>query len=299
METIRSLKGVLAFVKTAETGSFSKAAQELEVSKSHISKQIALLEKELGIPLFVRSTRTVKLTNLGHRYLDSCTQALSHLKEAHKEIFELADTPRGNLRVTLAGIFGEDYIAPVLIEMARKYPDLKVELDFSSRVVDLIEEKFDVAIRIGELQSSSLIAQKIASRQEYVVCSKEYLKNSKKLEEPEDLIHHNCLGERTHWLFKKRGKIKSVLIKGNFKSNNPRVIQKAALSGLGVARLPGAYTFEEIKKGTLVPVLENYQEGKKDIWVVTPPRHNKNINVRLFVQEVKNYLSKDYPDVYF
>lgn len=299
METITSLKGIVAFVKTAELGSFSGAAKELEVSKSHISKQITQLEKELGIALFVRSTRKVKLTNLGNKYLESCKQALNQLKEAQREILDFADTPHGNLRVTLAGIFGENFIAPVLIEMARKYPALKVELDFSSRVVDLIEERFDVAIRIGELQSSTLIAQKIASRLEYVVCSKNYLKSAPPLLEPEDLVNHNCIGERTHWFFKKRGKSFAILVKGNFKSNNPRVIQKAALAGLGVAKLPGAYTFEEIKKGTLVPVLENFKEGKQDIWIVTPPRNNKNVNVRLFIHEVKKFLHQDYTDVIF
>ncbi len=299
METTNSLRGIIFFVKAAEKGSFSQAAQELEVSKSHISKLIVQLERELGATLFVRSTRRVQLTNIGERYLESCRQALGQLKDAKDEILDLSETPNGSLRVTLAGIFGEDYIAPVLIEMARKYPNLKIELDFSSRVVDLIEERFDVAIRIGHLPSSTLVAQKIASRLEYIVCSKSYLQQAPPLREPADLIHHNCLGEKSHWAFKHRGKSTHVSVKGNFKSNNPRVIQKAALAGLGIARLPGSYTFEEIRKGKLIPVLENFGEGKKDIWVVTPVRRTQNINVRIFVLEVKKYLSNDYPDVLF
>lgn len=299
METIKSLKNVLAFVKVAETGSFSQAALELEVSKSHISKQIVNLEQELGLTLFVRSTRKVSLTHLGHRYFESCKQALSHLYDAQKDILDIAQTPQGRLRVTLAGIFGEEYIAPVLINMAKAYPNLKIDLDFSSRVVDLIEEKFDVAIRIGHLPNSSLVAQKIASRVEYIVASKSYLNSAPPLLEPQDLIHHNCLGERTSWGFKKRGQSLQVRVNGNFKSNNPRVIQKAALAGLGLARLPGSYTFEEIKKGRLIPVLEQFGEGKKDIWVVTPTRNTKNINVRIFIEELKKHLWQDYADVNF
>ena len=299
METIKSLQGIIAFVQVAEAGSFSKAAEQLGVSKSHISKNIAQLESSLGIALLVRSTRRVQLTSIGERFLETCRESLNNLDSAKKEILDLAETPRGTLRVTLAGIFGEEYIAPVVIDLAKKYPELKVELNFSTRIVDLIEEKFDVAIRIGHLENSSLMAQKIASRFEYVVCSKAYLASAPPLKEPQDLIHHNCIGERNSWNFKKRGKSFQVAVGGNFKSNNPRVMQKAALAGLGIARLPGSYAFEEIKKGRLISVLENFNEGKKDIWAVTPIRHKQNVNVKIFIQEVKKHLSNDYAHVLF
>ncbi|WP_413559038.1 LysR substrate-binding domain-containing protein [Bdellovibrio sp. HCB209] len=299
METIRSLQGIIAFVKVAETGSFSEAATSLGVSKSHISKTISHLEDDLGIALFVRSTRKVQLTNIGTRFLETCRDSLQNLDSAKKEILDLSETPRGVLRVTLAGIFGEEYIAPVVIDMAKKYPDLKVELDFTTRIVDLIAEKFDVGIRIGHLESSSLVAQKIASRMEYVVASKSYLASAPPLKEPHDLISHNCIGERGSWNFKKRGKNFQVSVKGNFKTNNPRVLQKAALAGVGVARLPGSYAFEDVKKGRLVSLLEPFSEGKKDIWVVTPVRHKQNVNVKTFISEVKKHLSQEDADVFF
>lgn len=299
METIKSLQGVIAFVKVAESGSFSKAAQDLGVSKSYVSKTLSRLESELGISLLLRSTRKIQLTSWGERYLDTCRQAMANLDAAKQEILDLSDTPRGSLRVTLAGIFGEDYIAPVLIEMAKKYPGLKVELDFSPRVVDLIAEKFDVAIRIGELKDSNLMAQKIASRLEYIVCTKSYLSHAPPIEEPSDLPMHNCIGERLTWSFKKRGKPLQVAVSGNLKSNNPRVIKNAALAGVGIARLPGSYVFEEIKKGRLVSLLESYGEGKKDIWAVTPAKRTQNINVKIFIQELKKHLAIDYADVLF
>ncbi|WP_413576239.1 LysR substrate-binding domain-containing protein [Bdellovibrio sp. HCB290] len=299
METIKSLQGIIAFVKVAEAGSFSKAAEILGVSKSHISKNIRQLESDLGIALFVRSTRKVQLTHMGERYLQTCRESLNNLDAARQEILDLSETPRGSLRVTLAGVFGEDYVAPVVVEMAKRYPELKVELNFSTRIVDLIEEKFDVAIRIGHLENSSLLAQKIASRFEYIVCTKGYLSTAADLNEPADLINHNCIGERSSWSFKKRGKSFQVPISGNFKSNNPRVLHKAALAGLGIARLPGSYAFEDIKRGRLVSVLENFSEGKKDIWAVTPARHKQNINVKLFIQEVKKHLADDFRHVLF
>lgn len=290
METIKSLQGIIAFVKAAETGSFSQAAVDLGVSKSHVSKTILLLEKELGAALFLRSTRKIQLTNLGERYLATCKQSVANLAAAKKEILDLSETPRGNLRVTLAGIFGEEHITPVLIEIAKNYPDLKVELDFSNRVVDLIAEKFDAAIRIGDLKDSSMMGQKLGDRAEYVVCAKSYLAEKSPIKDPTDLTKHNCIGEKLTWTFKKRGKTLQVPVSGNLKSNNPRVIHKAALQGLGIARLPGSYVFDDIKKGKLVSLLEPYAEDKKGIWVVTPSRPNQNIAVKIFIQELKKHL---------
>lgn len=298
METIRWVQGVIAFVKVAETGSFSKAADALNVSKSHISKTIRSLEEDLGIALFSRSTRQIQLTTLGSQFLDNCRQSLENLEGAKKDILNLSETPRGLLRVTAAGIFGENYIAPVVFEMAKKYRDLRVELDFSSRIVDLIDEKFDVAIRFGHLQDSSLKAQKIASRREYVCASRNYLSTHDSVTTPHDLANHNCLGISV-WNFKDKGKSLAVHVEGNLKTNNPRVLLKAALSDLGIIRLPGSYVHAEIKKGRLVSLLEDYSEGQKDIWAVTPTRYEQNINVKVFIMEVRKALSKKYQDFQF
>lgn len=295
METIKWVQGIIAFVKVSETGSFSQAAAELHVSKSHISKTIKQLEKDLGIALISRSTRRIQLTNLGEEFLGSCRQSLETLESAKKQVISSSDRPRGVLRVTLAGVFGENFIAPTLISLARKYPDLQVELDFESRIVDIIEKKFDVAIRIGHLKNSSLLAQKIATRREYVCASPKYLETYRAPASPEDLTDHNCLsGGQGSWSFKKSSKPLSVSVKGNFKTNNPRVLVKAALDGLGIVRLPGSYVWDDIKEGKLVSLLERYSEGTKDIWVVTPTRNKLNTNVNVFVEELKKSLERDY-----
>ena len=219
------------------------------------------------------------------------------LEAAKKDVITNSETPRGILRVTLAGIFGENYIAPVVMELVKKYPELKIELDFNSRIVDIIDEKFDVAIRFGHLQDSSLIAQKIASRREFVCASKSFL-SSHAIQTPKDLTKVNCLGGAV-WNFKKNGKAISVSVNGNLKTNNPRVLLKAALSGLGVIRLPGSYVFSDINKGKLVPILEDYNLGSTDIWAVTPSRNEQNINVRVFIDAVQKALAEDYPELLF
>ncbi|MFN3453812.1 MAG: LysR substrate-binding domain-containing protein [Pseudobdellovibrio sp.] len=299
MKTIKSLQGIISFVQVAESGSFSKAAKDLSVSKSHISKNISNLEKELGTSLFLRSTRKVRLTSLGEKYLTTCKQSLTNIQSAKEEILNLSETPHGSLRISVAGIFGEEYVAPVIVEIAKKYPHLKIELSFNSQYVDLIEEKFDVAVRVGELKDSSLIAQKIASRLEYIVCSKSYLNNAPPLKDITDLKNHNCIGEKLNWSFRKKGKYQQITLSGNLRSNNPRVILKAAVAGLGIAKLAGSYVSDDLKKGRLISVLESYQDGKKDIWIVTPSSKSKNINVKIFIQELKKYITQEYSHTYF
>lgn len=299
METIKWIQCILTFVKVSELGSFSKAADVLGISKSHVSKTIKALEDEVGIALLLRSTRKVQLTTTGEEFLKNCQSSLEHLEATRADLTRPSDTPRGLLRVTLAGVFGENYIAPVLIEMAKKYPDLKIELNFDTRIVDLIAERYDIGIRIGHLSNSSLFAQKIASRREYICASPEYLKKHKKPETPEALKDYNCLGGQTQWIFKQNGKTKTLSVSGNLRTNNSRVVLQAALDGLGIVRLPGSYVFSHIKDGTLVSLLEDYSEGKKDIWAVSPARNKLNINVSTFINELKAFLSEGYSDVLF
>ncbi|UXR65964.1 substrate binding domain-containing protein [Bdellovibrio bacteriovorus] len=166
--------------------------------------------------------------------------------------------------------------------------------------MDIIEKKFDVAIRIGHLKNSSLMAQKIATRREYICASPKYLEQHRLPLVPEDLSDHNCLsGGQGSWTFKKSGKTVSVPVKGNFKTNNPRVLLKAALDDLGIVRLPGSYVSTEIKEGNLISLLEKYSEGSKDIWVVTPTRNKLNTNVNVFVEELKKSLDRDYSGAQF
>lgn len=298
METIKSIQGIIAFTKVAETGSFSKAAQDLGVSKSHISKTVKQLEDDLGVALFSRSTRKIQLTAIGNRFLETCRRSLKALDTARRDIVTHSETPRGTLRVSLAGIFGETYIAPVAIALAQKYPDLKIELGFDNRIVDLIEEKWDVAIRFGRLQDSSLRAHKIASRRDFICASKAYLDASPQLRVPSDLAHHNCLGAST-WILKSNGRATQIPVTGNLKTNSPRVLHKAALAGLGVVKLPGSYVTDDIKKGKLLSLLEDFNAGEEEIWAVTPIRYEQNINIKTFITEVKKALATRSPALLF
>lgn len=299
METIKWLEYIEVFSQVCQFSSFSEAARSLDISKSQVSKMVSALEKELGVALLYRSTRNVKTTARGDEYLIHCREVLNQLNSSRQKLKSFSHHPSGVLRVTMAGIFGEEFVAPILINMARKFPELKIEVHFDSRIMDLITERFDVAIRVGNLPSSSLIGQKVASRREFVCATPDYLKNQGIPLLPLDLKNHNCLSNTSHWQFKIKDRHTAIDINGNFRSNNPRVILNAALSDLGILRLPGSYIYEYLQKGQLVEVLEKYNPGKVDIWAVTPMKQELNVNVKTFLIELKKHLSEDFPGQVF
>lgn len=289
METIKELQNIAIFVKVAETGSFSRAGVQLGISKSQVSKALKALEEELGVSLFNRNTRQVHLTQKGEQYFEHCRQAVAALEFGKTEILSSAKEPRGLLRVTMAGVFSEKFVAPCLMRLAKKYPHIEIEAHFDSKIVNILESKYDVAIRIGNLPDSDLRSKKLASREEVVVASPLYLR-SKKIAQLEDLKNSNCLGSDSVWSFIKNGKTIKIDVRGNFKSNNPRVVAEAVKAGLGIAKLPTAYVAEEVKKGKLVSLLQDYVEPAKDIWFITPHKIKYNFNAELFYNELMEYL---------
>lgn len=292
METIKQMQNSLIFVKLAESGSFSGAGKALGISKSQVSKALKALEEDLGVTLLNRNTRQIHLTERGRQYLSHCQQAVNLLESGKTELLATAREPRGNLRVTMAGVFSEKFIAPCLIQMAKKYPHLNVQAHFDSRVVNILENNFDVAIRIGNLPDSSLRSKKIGTREEVILSSPQYLKNVS-IETPSDLKKANCIGVEAEWTLRRSGKNIKLDVKGNFRSNNPRVMVEALLKGLGVAKLPIAYVEQELKKGKLVSILEEYREPAKDIWFITPHKIKHNHNVELFYEELMQFLEKN------
>lgn len=289
METIKSLQNIALFVKVAETGSFSQAAKIQGVSKSQVSKALKSLEEELGTILLNRSTRQVHLTPRGQKYYERCRAALQVIHEGKQEIMAEAKEPRGLLRVTMAGVFSEKFVAPCLLQLARKYPRLEIEAHFDSQIVNILESKYDVAIRIGNLPDSSLYSKRLAQREEVFVASVSYLK-SRPIENINDLASANCLSSESTWTLYSGHRAFKVDMRGNFRSNNPRVTVEAVKQGLGVAKLPLAYVAEDIKKGKLQRVLPEYAEPSKDIWFITPHKLKFNHNAELLYRELVGYL---------
>lgn len=285
MKTMKQMQSLQAFREVALTRSFSLAAKNLGVSKAHISKTINEYENYLGQSLFERTTRTVKLTYAGETLWQRCLIALDQIDEATNLLRQASDKPRGPLRVSVAGAFGEEHIVPLLAKLATKYPELRIELDFTPRKVNLVEENFDLAIRVGKLDETTLPAIQIASRQEYICATPTYLRNnSHPIHRPQDLREHNCLIGTGTWSFQDKKKSLHIKVSGNFTSNNGRALLNATLANTGISRLPGVYVKTLIAKGKLISLLEDYTPKDVPIWAVSTPHKLMSPNVQSFLK---------------
>ncbi|MCJ2376782.1 LysR family transcriptional regulator [Vibrio sp. ZSDZ34] len=257
-----NLADVRAFVFVANLGSFTKAAQALNVSRSHVSRQIQSLEKSMKVSLIVRSTRTMKLTETGRRFLSACDGALYSIDLAVTKAVNEVEAVQGNIKVNcVGGVIGEELIAGKLVQFLQQHPDVTIELDFSSHRVDLLEDDFDLAIRMGSLPDASYVARHLRDVDMATLASNDYLMNNPKINHPRDLLNHRCLtGSVSKWKFKrsKSDEEYEVSILGGLKCKNGRVLVEGAKKGIGIIRVPTMYCVKELESGTLCSVMSNW-----------------------------------------
>ena len=283
-------EGVSEFVAVTETQSFTAAAKKLEISTAQVSRQVSALEKRLETKLFYRTTRKVSVTEVGNIYYQHCRLALDGLEEAQRAITDLQRVPKGKLYITAPVTYGENPIAPLVNDFVSKYPDLDVRLHLTNQKLNLIDEGYDLAIRLGKLEDSSMIAKRLASRTQYVCASPQYLKKFGEPHSLSELDQHNCLqGTLDYWHFQEQGKVRNIRVKGNIKCNNGRALVDAALKGIGIVQLPDYYVLPFIKTGKLVPLLENNCESDEAVWALYPHNRHLSSKVRLLL----DYLSEE------
>ena len=282
------LNAMVVFARVVEEKGFSTAARRLGLSKSAVSKQIAQLEDRVGARLLHRTTRRLSLTDVGAAFYERCARILAEAEEAELAVSRMHTVPRGTLRVSGPTSFGGRYLASAVAEFLALYPDLKVDLILNDRVVDLIEEGYDLALRIGRLAVSSLIARKLCPMPRVIVASPEYLATRGTPQAPADLAQHNCLlysyqatGDAWHFLV---GAAEvSVHVAGNFRANNGDVLLAGARAGLGIAMLPGFLAGPDLCTGRLVEVLRPYRDFAHAISAVYPHNRHLSAKVRIFV----------------
>lgn len=285
--------GIEAFVSVVQHMSFSKAAEALGVSRSQVSKQVVMLESRLGAQLLVRTTRKLSVTEVGQAFFLRCEEILANLGEAEEAVHDLQQRPRGRLRMSVAGAFAEIFIAPAAAAFMREHPGITIEMDFSNRLVDLIGEGYDLAIRAGTLQDSSLIARRISSRRLVTCGAPSYLDRYGTPDDPHSLVNYNCLvGTLGTWRFRQGQRNFDISVNGNWRSNNGRALVSAAKQGVGLVQLPDFYVTDDLEKGALVPVLESCNPTDTAVWAVYPHNRHLSAKVRLFV----NYLAETLPD---
>ncbi|SEV91667.1 LysR family transcriptional regulator [Luteibacter sp. 329MFSha] len=263
-----------AFMRVVQTGSFAAAARSFGLSPSAISKIVGRLEARLGTRLIVRTTRTLQLTPEGDTYYERALRVLADIDEAERLVAHGgAATPSGKLRVNASVSFGVRRIVPLVPAFLAAYPRVELDLSLNDNMVDLVEHRADVAIRVGALPDSGLKARRIGEARFIAFASPSYLERHGVPEVPADLARHNCLtfnlGRTFHeWPFldPDTGQQKPIPVRGNFQVNNGETMRRMALEGLGIARLSTYHVERDIEAGHLVPVLERYNPG--DLQVV-------------------------------
>jgi DNA-binding transcriptional LysR family regulator len=252
------------FARVVETRGFSAAARSLDLTPSAVSKLIARLEDRLGVRLLARTTRALSLTEEGAAYYHAALLVLQELNEADDAV--ATGSARARIRVNASLPFGTMFVAPYISEFLRRQPNLTVDLSFTDDVVNLLEEKADVAIRMGNLPDSALKARKLAQSRRVVCASPKYLKRHGMPTTPADLLNHNCLSfnfrrSRAGWPFRQKGREIEQLVSGNLQVNNGESMKQIVLEGVGIARLGLWHVADAIKAGSVIPILEKFNPG--------------------------------------
>ncbi|WP_110456195.1 LysR family transcriptional regulator [Shewanella algidipiscicola] len=277
-------EGVSEFVAVAETESFTAAAKRLGISTAQVSRQISAIEHRLDTKLLYRTTRKVSLTEEGMLYYQHCRQVLDALDEAERALSSLKGTPQGCLKLTAPVAYGEKYILPIVNDFMLNYPSVEMDVELTNRQVNLIDAGIDLAIRIGKLADSSLMAKRISQRKNFVCASPTYLKRYGEPHSLSELSQHNCLiGNYDYWRFIDQGRERQVKINGRLRCNTGHGLRDAALKGIGIAQLPNYYISQDLEAGTLIPLLTAYQEPNEGVWALYPQNRHLSPKVRLMV----------------
>lgn len=285
------------FVRVVESGSFSSAARDLHMTPSAVSKMIGRLEDRLGVRLLSRTTRKLSLTEEGRVFFQRITPILSEVAEAEETVSLSTAEARGVLKVNASTAFGQYQIVPLIPAMLERYPSLQVQLTMTDSIVNLVEEGFDVSIRIGTLTDSSLIARKLGVAHRVLVASPAYLERHGVPKCPIDLEQHQCLKlsiptSLNKWEFVLADGPRTVEVSGRFEADNAIALHEAALAGMGLFRAATFVVGDDIKAGRLVQVLQEYEiSGDPGIFVVWPHNRNLSAKVRAFVDTLVDAFS--------
>ncbi len=287
--------GLREFVAVVEQGGFTAAADILDVSTSFVSREVKRLEERLNTRLLHRTTRAVRLTDMGRIYYQRAREIHDRIEALESDMADLQELPKGTIRITAAGIYAERYVAPALAEFMIKYPEISIELDTRMDVVDIVEEGFDLAVRMhGALPDSTLVARKVARRRVMVCASPAYLARRGRPETPDELTSHNCLRlPHMPWRFSYPDETRSVKVQGNWKCDDGRSLVTAAVRGIGLVRLTDYYLDDELRRGEIEVVLEQYEVQDACTWIVYPERKHLPTRVRFLIDFLAERLKRE------
>jgi len=285
------LTGMAVFAKVAERQNFTAAARELGLSKSAVSKQVQRLEDRLGVRLINRTTRRLHLTESGLAFFERAKRVVEEAEEAELAVSRLHDEPRGTLRVNAPMTFGVRHVAPITAEFMNKFPELNLDIVFNDRMVDLIEEGFDVGIRIAELSDSTMIARKLAPCRMAVVASPDYWNTHGRPNHPSELENHDCLLYQHRqspdtWNFNGPDGPFSVPVSGRIHGDNGDALVEMTRAGMGVYLCPTFMAGELLANGQLESVLGDHVPSNVSIYAIWPHNRHLSAKVRAFVDHL-------------
>jgi len=292
---VDKLTSMNVFVRVAKAGSFAGGARELDISRAMATKHIMQLESSLGTRLFNRTTRSLSLTDVGASYLERCQQVLLDVEEMEAAVTHLQTEPRGVLKISAPPVIGATHITRAIAEFLKIHSDLTVDLILQSSPGDMIDEGIDIAIYLGTLDDTSMVARKLASSSMIVCGAPAYFERYGIPEKPEDLLNHSCLvnwasAPRNKWHFKSDSGNSTILVNGRMQANVADALRLAAIEGLGLVMLASYVVSRDIEKGKLKAVLENYTLPPLDIHAVYPHRKYLSAKVRRFLEFLQNWL---------
>jgi DNA-binding transcriptional LysR family regulator len=292
------LSAMRAFVAVADSGQFSRASERLGLSRAMASKQVMDLEAHLGLRLLNRTTRRVGLTDEGAGYLERCRDILAAIDEAEQEFTARALEPTGRLRVTAPMSFGASHVAREIALYAQRHPRVSVELVLNDRNVDLVEEGFDLAIRIGRLADSSLVARKIGEVRLVACAAPAYIAARGRPQTPSDLTAHDCVlysyaSGGAVWTFSGLDGEESVRVGGRIQCNNGEAICNIAVAGLGVVAQPDFIVAPYLETGALERVLPAYEMGMAGVYAIQPSRRYAPLKIRRFVDQLATAFARE------
>jgi DNA-binding transcriptional LysR family regulator len=276
------------FVRVAETGSFSGVAQQLGVARSVVTRQIAALEAHLGVKLMARSTRRLALTAAGTAYLEKCRVILNLVEVAEADVAEERATPRGRIRVSVPLSFGLKRLAPLLLDFLRRYPEVGLDMDYSDRRANLIEEGIDLSIRITRRLEAGDVARRIGSGRMLAVAAPDYLARHGRPQHPAELAHHECLGYTAGsgslaWQFMVAGQLESFPVRSRVSANNGDVLTEAAAQGLGITCQPDFIVGTYLADGRVEAILADFPLPELGIYAVLPSNRHIPHRVRVLM----------------
>lgn len=290
------LEDMQLFVSVLESGSFTNAAEVLGLSKQFVSRRVAALEARLGVRLLNRSTRKLSATALGQSYFERARRILQDVAETDMLVSEQGSSPRGSLRLSAPMSFGTLHLSELLPAFMQRYPEVSIELDLSDRTVDLLGEGYDMAVRIGALADSTLIARQLAPLRMVTCASPAYLAEYGAPASPADLRAHQCMlyghSKAVEWSYWIDGRVQRLPVHGRYRVNNGELVRDAAIAGLGLTMLPTFIVGDALACGDLITVLDDYQLPTTKVYAVYPQHRQSSLLVQFLVDYLREALAQ-------